>query len=173
MRKLAMLCAAALVTSYVPAFAKTDPAACRSYLVMVEQDQVTVNMQMTGLNGPQREWYSKDGDRKEYSGVCYLDADSTGRRVPIEVATQSGYMDKEAESSPLYVVFWEEHSVLVPDNTGGHYALSSNGTLMKYDPTWKDSFRPIGPVHNTNRTILSSSSVSLLKDAIKQIREIQ
>jgi hypothetical protein len=32
------------------------------------------------------------------------------------------------------------------------------------------NFVPVGPVHQTNRTILSSSSVSLLKYAIKEIR---
>jgi hypothetical protein len=81
------------------------------------------------------------------------------------------YISRIVGDSPLYLISWGEHRVLVPDDQGGHYAFSGNGILSRWDaskPNGQD-FVSVGPVHNTNRTILSSSSVSLLKDAIKQI----
>ncbi len=81
-------------------------------------------------------------------------------------------MSRIVGDTPFYLIFWEEHRVFLPDSDGGHRAFSANGTLSKWDNSKPNgqNFVPFGPVHNTNRTILSSSSVSLLKDAIKQIR---
>jgi hypothetical protein len=77
------------------------------------------------------------------------------------------YLEQTIGDAPLYILGWEEHRVFVPDNNGGHYAYSSNGILYRMDYTGEGKMTPIAPVHDTNRTILSSSSVSLLKAAIK------
>jgi len=66
---------------------------------------------------------------------------------------------------------WEEHQVFVPDENGGHYAFSANGILYRMEFSGKGSAIPIGPVHQTNRTIFSSSSLSLLKAAIKMTKD--
>ncbi len=148
-----------------------DTAPCRVYFVAVEQDEVTVNLKMVGLNKPQNDWYRKNGNQKEFAGVCLVNANETGERVALESGSEE-HISRIVGDSPLYLVSWEEHRVFVPDNQGGHYAFSANGTLSKWDNSKPNgqNFVPVGPVHNTNRTILSSSSLSLLKDAIKQIR---
>ena len=147
-----------------------DKAPCKAFFVAVEQDEATVNLKMAGLNKPQNGWYKKSGNQGEFAGVCLVNANETGERVPLESASEQ-YISRIVGDSPLYLISWEEHRVLVPDDQGGHYAFSGNGILSRWDaskPNGQD-FVSVGPVHNTNRTILSSSSVSLLKDAIKQI----
>lgn len=73
-------------------------------------------------------------------------------------------------NAPLYLIAWEEHRVFVPDEKGGHYAWSASGVLNRWDYGKKD-FIPVMPLHNTNRTILTSSSTSLLKDGLKEIEK--
>jgi hypothetical protein len=126
---------------------------------------------MVGLNKQQSDWYQKEGDQKEFAGVCFVNASASGDRVPLESISED-YINRIVGASPLYEITWEQHLVFVPDKNGGHYAYSSNGTLSRWDDTKPDggTFVPVGPAHNTNRTILSSPSVSLLKDVIKQIR---
>jgi hypothetical protein len=148
-----------------------DKAPCKAFFVAVEQDEVTVNLKMVGLNRPQNDWYTKNGNQKEFAGVCLVNASKSGERVPLESSSEE-LISNAVGDFPLYLISWEEHRVFVPDDQGGHNAFSSNGTLSRWDNSKPNgqNFVPIGPVHNTNRTILSSSSVSLLKDAIKQIR---
>lgn len=150
-----------------------DKAPCKAFFAAVEQDEVTVNLKMVGLNKPQNDWYKKNGNQKDYAGVCLVNANASGEQVALESGSEE-YMNRTVGDSSFYMIAWEEHRVFVPDNTGGHYAYSANGTISKwrFDDTKPDggNFVPIGPVHNTNRTILSSSSLSLLKDAIKAIR---
>jgi hypothetical protein len=150
-----------------------DQAPCKVFFVMVEQDELTVNLKMVGLNKQQSNWYKKDGNQKEYAGVCIVHANESGAQVALESGSEE-YINRTVGDSPLYLVAWEEHKVFVPDTRGGHYAYSASGTLSKWrsDNIKPDggNFVPLGPVHQTNRTILSSSSVSLLKYAIKEIR---
>lgn len=148
-----------------------DKATCQAFFVAVEQDEATVSLKMAGLNKPQGDWYKKSGNQGEFAGVCIVNANETGERVPLESGSEQ-YMSRIVGDSPLYLVSWEEHRVFVPDDQGGHYAFRANGILSKWDARKPNgqNFVAVGPVHNTNRTILSSSSVSLLKDAIKQIR---
>lgn len=145
-----------------------EKAPCKAFFMVIEQDEMTVNLRMVGLNKQQNDWYQKEGDLKEFAGVCLVNASASGERVPLESISED-HINRIVGASPLYEITWEEHRVFVPDNNG---AFSSNGTLSRWDDTKPDggTFVPVGPVHNTNRTILSSSSVSLLKDAIKEIR---
>ncbi len=155
----------------VAAAGSRDKAPCKAFFVAVEQDEATVNLKMVGLDKPQNDWYRKNGNQKEFAGVCLVSANESGERVPLESGSEE-YISRTVGDFPLYLISWEEHRVFVPDNQGGHYAFSSNGALSRWDNSKPNgqNFVPVGPVHNTNRTILSSSSVSLLKDAIKQIR---
>src|SRR5580658_7256579 len=120
------------LTLYYPASAKdrkrpTDPGSsvCKVYFVVAEQDAVTVNLPMVGLNDEQRGWYKKDGG--EFPTLCLVNADASGKRV---VANDSSafdsYLDSVVGASPLYMITWEEHRVFVPDNNGGHYAWSAS-----------------------------------------------
>lgn len=145
-----------------------DKAPCKIFFLTVEQDEATVNLKMVGLNKKQHDWYQKEGDRNEFGGACSVNGDSSGEPVPLESISED-YINRVVGDAPLYEISWEEHKVFVPDKNGGHYAFSSNGTLSRWDKAKPDggTFVPVGPIHNTNRTILSSSSVSLLKDAIK------
>jgi hypothetical protein len=140
-----------------------DQAPCKVSFVMVEQDEMTGNLTMVGLNKQQSRWYKKEGNQKDYAGVCTVDANESGEQTALESGSEE-YINRTVGDSPLYLVAWEEHRVFVPDTKGGHYAYSATGTLSKWrsDNTNPDggSFVPVGPVHNTNRTILSSSGDS-------------
>jgi hypothetical protein len=145
---------------------KPSNADCKAYFIVVEQDAITVNLKMLGFNGPQQSWYSKHGG--EFPGLCPVNGDATGKRVTLDQASEQ-YVDSIVGSAPLYEIGWEEHKEFVPDNNGGHYAFQSNGVLSRWDNA-KQDFIPVAPIHNTNRTILSSSSTSLLKDGLKAIQ---
>ena len=156
-----------------PAFAKkhqpTNPQAdtCKTYFMVVENDGMTSGMPMVGLNEPQRSWYKKEGGK--YPELCLVNGNASGKPVSTDDVDQS-YMDGIVGDSPFYAIVWEEHQVVVPDNKGGHYAWSANGRLMRWDATKKDLVN-VTPIHNTNHTIFSSSSTSLLKDGLKEIQE--
>lgn len=144
---------------------------CTSYLLLIEQDEETVNMKMTGANKPQADWFRKDGDGKDFAGVCLISADPSGKRVALDENNDASekYLASLTEGTPVFLLSWEEHRIFVPDNKGGHYAYSANGAMFR---THADgNMTPIGPVHDTNRTIFSSSSLSLLKAAIKMVRQ--
>ena len=155
----------------VAAAVSKDKAPCKVYFVAVEQDEATVNLKMVGLNKPQNDWYRKNGNQKEFAGVCLVNANEKGERVPFDSASEE-YMSRIVGDSSLYVISWEEHRVLVPDGQGGHYAFSANGILSQWDDAKPNggNLVPVGPVHSTNRTIFSSALVSLLEEAIKLIR---
>jgi hypothetical protein len=148
-----------------------DKAPCKAFFIAVEQDEITVNLKMVGLNKKQSDWYKKNGNQKEFTGICLANINDSGERVPLESGSEE-YNSRIVGSAPLYLIAWEEHPVFVPDKEGGHYSYSANGTLSRWDGTKPNggNLVPVGPVHSTNRTILSSSSISLLKDATKEIR---
>lgn len=157
----------------VSTFAKPkSPAPCKVYFIVGEQDyEATVSLPMIGLNRPQSNWYKKHGD--QFAGICLANLDNTGKRVVLNEASEA-VLDKIVGDAPLYAIAWEEHRVYVPDGNGGHYAWSANGILSVWDRAannGKGALTPIAPIHNTNRTILSSSSTSLLKDALKEIQD--
>jgi hypothetical protein len=152
-------------------FAKNRPEqTCKVYFMVVEHDEQTSNLNMVGLNRPQQEWYDKHG-AKEAPGLCLVNGNLMGMRVTAETIDEK-YVDGIVGTAPFYSIAWEQHQVFVPDDQGGHYAYRSTGivsicTVSAKGGDW--SLVPISPVHNTNRTILSSSSASLLKDALKEI----
>jgi hypothetical protein len=114
-----------------------DQAPCKAFFVMVEQDEITVNLKMVGLNKQQSSWYKKEGNQKEYAGVCIVHANESSEQIALESGSEE-YINRTVGDSPLYLVAWEEHRVFVPDTKGGHYAYSANGTLSKWrsDNTW-------------------------------------
>jgi hypothetical protein len=162
-----------MVVEQAKASARPEPQSpCKVYFVAAEQDEeVTVNLQMVGLNEHQSDWYKKHGD--QFAGICPADLDPTGKRVVLDEASES-QLQSIVGDAPLYGIVWEEHRVFVPDTNGGHYAWSANGILSVWDRATnngKGALTPIGPIHNTNKTIFSSSSTSLLKDALKEIQD--
>lgn len=162
-----------LFLSFAVALAADSKAktGCKVYFIAVEDDEITVGLKMIGLNKKQKDWYQKDGNLKDFAGVCSVNANESGVPVPMESGSNE-YIERIVGEAPLYMIAWEEHRVFVPDETGGHYAYSANGILSRMDRTApKSTFVPVGPIHATNRTVLSSSSVSLLKNAIRAIRQ--
>jgi hypothetical protein len=142
---------------------------CKVYFTVVEHDEQTSNLKMVGLNRPQKEWYEKHA-AKEAPGLCFVGGRESGVPVTIENVDEK-YVESIVDSKPLYAILWEQHQVFVPDDQGGHYAFRSTGVLYAWKPSENGDGRlvAISPVHNTNRTILSSSSSSLLKDALNEI----
>jgi len=126
---------------------------------------------MVGLTKPQAEWWGKHGAR-ETPGICLVNGNSTGERVTLE-SSDEVYIDGMVKSAPLYSVAWGEERIFVPDNSGGHYAFSAHGILSVWKPSadeGKGDFVAVCPIANSNRTILSSASLSLLKDALEEIK---
>ena len=80
-------------------------------------------------------------------------------------------MPEPEAGRPVYVVQWRLTQVFVPDNNGGHYGYNASGVLSRLGSDANGNLIPIGPVHDTSRTILSDPTISLLKAVIKQIKE--
>ncbi len=142
---------------------------CRIYFTVVEHDEQTSNLNMVDLNRPQKEWYEKHA-AKEAPGLCFVGGNDSGVPVTIENVDEK-YVESVVSNKPLYAILWEEHQVFVPDDQGGHNAFRSTGVLYVWKPSESGDGRlvALSPVHNTNRTILSSSSTSLLKGALSEI----
>ena len=151
------------------AFAKDkSQVPCRAYFVAIEQDSITVNLQMAGLNKLQSAWYRKGGNSGEYEGVCLVNLDPSGRQIPLKSNVDPAVdesVSKTIGGLPLYLISWEEHE---DRNHAGYLYYSANGTISL--ATQQGTLEPIAPIHDTNRTRFSSSSVSLLKAALKEIR---
>ncbi len=152
-------------------FAKNKPHQdCKVYFTIVERDEQTSNLNMIGLNRPQQEWYEKSGV-KEMPELCLVNGDATGMRITVESIDEK-YAESIVGTRPFYSIMWEEHQIYVPDSAGGHYAYVATGILAIWTPSANKGdgdFVTLSPVHSTNRTIFSSSSVSLLKDALNYI----
>jgi len=169
--KAAIMCLLLFVSwEVLPAPAKERPTeGCKVYFIAVEHDEQTSNLNMVGLNHPQRDWYEKHG-AKYAPGVCFV-GDAKAKQVTVEMVDES-YLKNVVGIAPLYSIAWEEHLVFVPDNNGGHNAYHASGILSIWTPSDKGgAFAPVAPIHNTNHTILSSSSVSLLKEGLKEIAD--
>lgn len=118
-----------------------------------------MQLKMAGPNDPQDKWYRKDGGKKDYEGVCVVWPTGGGQRVAMEdnQRDQDRYLESVVGDAPLYVLGWEEHKIFVPDQNGGHMAYSANGILYRMDFSGDGKMVPRGPVHDTNRTIFTSS----------------
>jgi hypothetical protein len=170
---IALLACVEVLISPLTAIAKNKPAeACKVYFMAVERDTQTSKLNMVGLNKPQADWWKKHGARDAPS-VCLVNGNATGERVTAESVDEK-YIEGVVQSAPLYSVAWGEEKEFVPDSDGGHYAYDARGILSVWSPSankGEGDFIAVGPIHNTNRTILSSSSLSLLKDALVEIRK--
>lgn len=167
---LTHVCLIVVSTPCLALHPKTE-AQCKVYFAVVEHDEQTSNLNMTGLTAPQKKWWEKHG-ANESPGICLLNGDSSGERITAESSDDS-YVKRIIGSAPLYSIAWEEHRISVPDNDGGHYAFSAHGILSIYDPKANNGtgdFKAITPIHDTNHTIFSSSATSLLKEAIGEIK---
>jgi hypothetical protein len=143
---------------------------CKAYFVITEQDYETSNLNMAGFNKPQEKWWGKNA--KKTPEICYLDANPKGGQVPLDSLSNS-FVDSN-KNLPIYAITWGETKYFVPDNNGGHNAYDARGVLSIWAPaadSGKGNFVTIGPVHNTNRTILSSSAISMLKEALNEIKK--
>jgi hypothetical protein len=145
--------------------------ACKVYFMVVEHDTQTSNLNMVGLTKPQAEWWEKHGAR-ETPGICLVNGNSKGERVTVE-SSDEAYIDRIVKSAPFYSVAWGEERIFVPDQNGGHGAFSAHGILSIWTPSadeGKGDFIAVCPIANSNRTILSSASLSLFKDALEEIK---
>jgi hypothetical protein len=143
----------------------------QSLFMVVEHDTQTSNLNMVGFTKPQAEWWGKHGAR-ETPGICLVNGNSTGEKVTVE-SSDEAYIDGIVKSAPLYSVAWGEERIFVPDTNGGHYAFSAHGILSVWTPSadeGKGDFVAVCPIANSNRTILSSASLSLLKGALEEIK---
>jgi hypothetical protein len=137
--------------------------------MMVEQDGITSDLAMTGLTNAQIDWIRKNQNKPEVRGICPFPFDSKNKRVPATLVQDPA--PTELGARPLYVVRWKQERSFVPDGSGGHFAIVSSGILYRMDMSGDGKLVPIGPVHDTNRTILTDSSVSLLKYVLRHIKE--
>jgi hypothetical protein len=144
------------------------PSYCESFLMMVEQDGATSDLAMTGLTDNQIDWIRKNQNKDEVRGICPFPFDSKNKRVPATLVKDPN--EAQLGSKLVHVVKWKQEKTLVPDNNGGHFAIVASGILYRMDMSGEGKLIPIGPVHDTNRTILSDSSVSLMKYVLKQIK---
>jgi hypothetical protein len=143
---------------------------CKVYFVIAEQDYETSNLNMAGFNKPQEKWWSKNA--KKTPEICYLNANPKGGQAPLESLNDS-FVNSD-KNLPIYAITWGESKYFVPDNNGGHNAYDARGVLSLWTPaadSGKGNFVTIAPVHNTNKTILSSSSISMLKEALSEIKK--
>src|SRR4051812_43665667 len=94
-----------------------DKATCKAFFLIVEQDAITVKLSMVGLNKRQSDWYEKNGNQKEYAGVCLVNANASGGQVALEPGMEASaeqYVKGIIGDSPVYLIDWEEHAVFVP-----------------------------------------------------------
>jgi hypothetical protein len=166
------ICLVALLEPWHAVASPKKSAGCKVYFTVVEHDEQTSNLNMAGLTETQKNWWGNHGS-KESPGICFVGGNATSERVTTESADEA-YMEKTVGSSPLYSIAWGQHRLFIPDNTGGYYVWAAQGILSIYDAKANNGngdFVAVTPVRNTNRSNLSSSETSLLKDAIREIEK--
>lgn len=183
----------------IRAQAKQKPlAACKVYFVAVERDGITTNLQMFGLNKPQMHWYKKHGDKKRLAGICYLtNANQVKDGAPVYALRWEEHLvvqpysysyttSQQATSSTTGTVTDNDGNTSdVTATTTSQVPVShvgsgvkrfyvADGVLARFDAKadgGKGDYVPVATVQNHNRTIFTSASVSLLKDALTAIRD--
>ena len=130
---------------------------------------MTSDLAMTELTEGQIDWIRKNQHKSEVIGICPFSFDRTNKRIS---ATLVKDPDPAAiNGKPMYVVRWKQEKAFVPDSNGGHYAIVASGILYRMDMGGGGNLVPIGPVHDTNHTIFTDSTVSLLKNVLKQVKD--
>ena len=123
-----ILIAILLILPLATGAAPKVPAPCKVYFLVVENDQTTAGLTMSGLNKPQASWYEKHGDRDKFSGICFVPPSATttdgvtvaARNVSAKVRAASAPATAFAEawSKPdggvVYDIVWGEHLVSQP-----------------------------------------------------------
>ena len=193
-------CLATLLLAIGKIEANEQPAPCAVYFSVLENDEVTVHRSVLKMNEPQRNWYEKYGNRDKYAGICYVEngaqapADEPlyaivwGEHLVSEPYTYSyeatarvnrdvNATTTDQNGNPSTVSGTSSASVPVNhSNSGTKVSYVADGWLAVWNPQTsegKGSFLPIAPLHNHNRTDLTSASTSLLKDAMEQISQRQ
>jgi hypothetical protein len=180
--------------------ANEQPAPCAVYFSVLENDQVPVHLSILKMNKSQSRWYEKYGNRDKYAGICYVE---NGERAPADEPLYAIVWGEHLASEPYTfsydttapangdvnrTITDQNGSTSTVSGTTGTSAPvrhSSSETTKHYLAdgwlaVWnlqtngsKGSFVAIAPLHNRNRTDLTSASTSLLKDAMEQISQIE
>ncbi len=198
MKPRVMSCLVGALLLCTPAAAKRkEPNQCVVFFSVVENDATTVGLSITALNEPQSNWYKKHGNRGKLTGICYSKtADSPGgaplyliawgehlvsepytytyKTTETETSNTNGTVyDSDGDSSQVQGTTTTDVPVYHTQSGVKRYYVA-DGRLSIWDDTTDDgkgSFVPFAPLHNHNRSVFTSASTSLLKNAIQIIRE--
>lgn len=143
---------------------------CKLFLTMIEQDERTSDLAITGLTSGQVNWIRKSLKKPDVEGTCPLPLDPKNKRVPL-VALTDAAMGVDTAGKTIFVVKWKQISYIVPDQNGGHFAVDARGVLYRMGSSASGDLIPIGPVHDTSHTVFSDPTVSFLKAVLKTIHE--
>jgi hypothetical protein len=100
---------------------------CKAYVIVIEQDELTVGLTMVGLNKPQLSWYKKHGDKGKYAGICPLNpAGDTQEAIE---ALPSQPPNRMNPALPVYAIVWGEHLVSQPYTYTYTTHEQANGTV--------------------------------------------
>jgi len=193
-------CLATLLLAIGKIEANEQPAPCAVYFSVLENDEVTVHRSVLKMNQPQSSWYEKYGNRDKYAGICYVE---NGAQAPADEPLYAIVWGEHLVSEPYTYSYEATArvngdvnttttdqngntstvsgttSASVPvnhSNSGTKVSYVADGWLAVWNPQTREgkgSFLPIAPLHNHNRTDLTSASTSLLKDAMEQISQRQ
>jgi PDZ domain/PEGA domain len=191
-------CLATLLLAVGKIGASEQPAPCVVYFSVLENDEVKVYRSVLKMNEPQSSWYEKYGNRDKYAGICYVE---NGAHAPADEPLYAIVWGEHLVSEPYTYSYeatarvnGDVNSTLadqigntstvsgttsasVPvnqSNSGTKESYVVDGWLAVWNPQTsegKGSFVPIAPLHNHNRTDLTSASTSLLKEAMEQISQ--
>jgi hypothetical protein len=191
-------CLATLFLAIGKTEANEQPAPCAVYFSVLENDEVTVHRSVLKMTEPQSSWYEKYGNRGKYAGICYVE---NGAQAPADEPLYAIVWGEHLVSEPYIFSYETTQQVNGGGNAtkadqNGNISTASGsasssapvshpsagatkdyvagGWLAVWDPKTnegKGSFVPIAPLHNDNRTDLTSASTSLLKDAMDQISQ--
>jgi PDZ domain/PEGA domain len=191
-------CLATLLLAVGNIEANEQPAPCVVYFSVLENDEVTVHRSVLKMNEPQSGWYEKYGNRDKYAGICYVE---NGIHAPADEPLYAIVWGEHLVSEPYTYSYEAtvrvngDVNATITDQNGNtstvsgatttsgpvnhshsgtkeHYVV--DGWLAVWNPQTSDgkgSFVPVTPLHNHNRTDLTSASTSLLKDAMEQISQ--
>jgi PDZ domain-containing protein/PEGA domain-containing protein len=171
--------------------ANEQPSSCAVYFSVLKNDQAPVHLLLWKMNEPQRSWYEKYGNRDRYAGICYLENGASppgdeplyaivwGEHLADEPYTYSYEATAHAGSdvNPTTAGQNGASSASAPVNnssseTKKHYVVDGWLAVWNLQTSGsKGSFVPIGPLHSHSRTDVTSTSLSLLKEAMEQISQ--
>lgn len=191
-------CLATLLLAIGKIEANEQPAPCAVYFSVLENDEVAVHHSVLKMNEPQRSWYEKNGNQDKYAGICYVE---NSAQAPADEPLYAIVWGQHLAGEPYAFSYQPtarangEANAITTDQNGDTSTVSGtngasvpvnhsnsgkkvsyvvDGWLAVWNPQTsegKGSFVPIVPLHNHNRTDLTSASTSLLRDAMEQISQ--